>query len=181
MANEKKDIWDLICERAGYELEEDEQGNPIPRPPGPPTHIPMTIVFAWHPTKDDPNNINPQCSLPHATRPTIFKVGKPVPSALSAVSFLVLAIFEDDFTIRVYALPEIKSEKEADNIPLRWTLTRTTTTMSCAHFPDPKTFVEAVAAELLLAEEELSDLPPDGDEEPEDLPPPAQDANPPVA
>src|SRR5574341_415028 len=116
MTEQQKDLWGTICERAGIEREPDESG--------PPTHIPMTILFAWHPTRDEPNDRNPACALPHATKPTVFQVGAPVPLK---PTFLALAIFEDDFTVRVYALPKEKQQKAEDNIPLRWTLTRTTT------------------------------------------------------
>jgi hypothetical protein len=162
MADEK-DLWGTICERAGIEREPGEQG--------PPTHIPMTILFAWHPTRDNPNDANPACALPHATKPTVFQVGAPVP--LKPL-FLVLAIFDDgDSTIRVYALPKEKQAKPEDNIPLRWTLTRTTTTMSVAHFPDPNTFLDTIAAELIAAEAELEDV-----DDPEDPPAPAAGGTP---
>jgi hypothetical protein len=162
-----RNIWGEICRRAGIEFADPNDPKSEGRDPedtGPPTHIGMAILFAWHPTKDDPNNINPACSLPHATRPTVFQVGKPVPLK---PTFQVLAIFDDGIspTVRVYAMhscmvdPKVqRPEKIEEIIPLRWTLTRTTTTMSCAHFPDPETFFDTIAAEIIAAEEELEDV-----------------------
>lgn len=153
----KKSMWATICERAGMEADEIPEEDP-------PTHIPMTILFAWHPTRDNPNDANPNCQLPHATKPTVFQVGQPCPLK---TSFVILAIFEDDFTVRVYGLPINHSQKEEENIPLRWTLTRTTTTMSVAHFPDPNTFFDAVAAEIQASEAELEEV-----VDPDEPPPP---------
>jgi hypothetical protein len=165
MTEAQKDIWTTICERAGIERDDDEVG--------PPTSIPMTILFAWHPTKDSPNDSNPACMLPHATKPTVFQVGAPIPLK---PTFLAFAIFEDGETVRVYGLPKEKSQKNEENIPLRWTLTRTTTTMGVAHFPDPNTFLDAIAAELILAEEELAEVIDPDDPEPAAPADPSTDA-----
>lgn len=165
MAEAQKDIWTNICARAGIERDKDEVG--------PPTHIPMTILFAWIPTKDSPNDANPACNAPHATKPTIFQVGAPVPLKST---FLTLAIFEDEFTVRVYGLPKEKSTKEEENIPLRWTLTRAKPTMGVAHFPDPNTFLDAIAAELIEAEGELEQVVDPDDPEPAAPPAPGADA-----
>lgn len=132
---QQKDIWTVICERAGIEREPGEVG--------PPTHLPMGSVFAWFSTTD-------------SAKPTAFQTGKPSP--LKA-SFLVIAIFQEEHAVRVYGLPE-KQGKPEESIPLRWTLTKTAPTMFVEQFADPNTFIDAIAAELIACEAEFEELEP---------------------
>lgn len=142
---QQKDMWGAICERAGIEREPDDVG--------PPTHLPMGSVFAWFSTTD-------------SAKPTAFQVGKPSPLK---TTFVVVAIFQEEHVVRIYGLPE-KPGKPEDNIPLRWTLTKTAPTMFVEQFADPNTFVDAIAAELIACEIEFEDL--EDGPEPQPLAPP---------
>jgi len=140
---EPKDLWTTICERAtGEDREKDVQGYP--------SHIPQTTAFAWFPSSD-PN------------KPTVFEVGKQNPLS-SKVTYLVAAIFRDEIEVRVYGLPEKKSDKPEEMAPKRWVLSKTSATMSVDVFIDPEALLDAMAAEIILYEQEFDDLP--GEEEP---------------
>lgn len=133
---EPKDLWTSICERAGIERDEEAVGYPA--------HIAQTFAFAWLPSVDQ-------------SKPTVFEVGKSCPLS-SKVTYLVAAIFRDESEVRVYGLPESKSDKPEDMAPKRWVLSKTSPTMTVDRFIDPEAFLDCLAAEVLLYEAELEDL-----------------------
>lgn len=131
------ELWKTILERAGIERDEKESG--------PPTHIPMGVVFAWFPTTD-PN------------KPTAFQTNKPCPLKAEIEVFVM---FHDTTDVRVYGL--------GDGGAYRWTVSKTAPTMYVEKLSQDA-FIDAAATEVLLAEAEFDVL----DEEEEDDRPPSR-------
>jgi hypothetical protein len=100
---------------------------------GPPTHIPENLGFAWFPTSD-PN------------KATIIEPNKPCPFNPKVDVF---AIFHDTPESRIYALGE--------GCGYRWTVSRETPTRYLQKL-DKQVFIDAIAADVLLAEAEFDTL-----------------------
>jgi len=124
-------LWKTILERAGIERDESEVG--------PPTHIPMGLVYAWFPSFD-PN------------KPTVFQTNQPCPLKKEIEVFVM---FHDASDARIYGL--------GDGGAYRWTVSNTAPTMYMEKLSQDA-FIDAAATEVLLAEAEFDPLDEDDDE-----------------